>query len=152
MAVDYCSSSVDYFCGHFRLVPRTVMTLTFEFYADWKHCSLFLNVHVFFQMHSMWAFPMVRVSIYLMLSISTRKTTVRKSSWWALTLDSYASVGCGLFRAEKTDYYVGDTRNPSAGLCDVLALIIVFGIVLKAPVAIFQRALLLSLKLLSTSK
>ena len=112
----------------------------------------------FFKEHSFSDASMVSVSddqgsIYLMLAFQ-RAETLLESELMALALDSYASWLGAVFEREKADYLLLEDshRDPSTGLLRRFSFDHSFGIVLKDSRRHFQRAALLSLRLLSTSK
>ncbi|WP_200866750.1 diguanylate cyclase domain-containing protein [Marinomonas profundimaris] len=120
--------------------------------VDWKHWQPFFKDHGFSDA-SIVSVSDGQGSIYLMLAFQ-REETLLEGELMALALDSYASWLDAVFEREKADYQLLEDshRDPSTGLLRRFSFDNSFGIVLKDSRRHFQRAALLSIRLLSTSK
>ncbi len=112
----------------------------------------------FFQEHNFTDVAMVSVSdgrgsIHLMLVLQKNNQSLDKSLM-ELALDAYSSWVSAAFEREKADYVLLENthKNPETGLLRRYTFESNFGIVLKDSRRHFQRAALLSLRLLSDAK
>jgi diguanylate cyclase len=120
--------------------------------SAWQHWQPFLNEHGFSDV-SMVSVSDHQGSIYLMLAFQREENRL-EGELMALALDSYAAWLNAVFEREKADYLLLEDshRDPSTGLLRRYSFENSFGIVLKDSRRHFQRAALLSLRLLSTAK
>lgn len=120
--------------------------------SGWKHWLPFLKDHAFSDV-SMVSVSDSQGSIYLMLAFQ-REDARLESELMALALESYATWLSAVFEREKADYLLLEDshRDPTTGLLRRYSFDNSFGIVLKDSRRHFQRAALLSLRLLSSSK
>ena len=118
----------------------------------WSHWFPFIKDHAFSDV-SMVSVSDCQGSIYLML-VFQREEACLESELMALALDSYAAWLSAAFEREKADYLLLEDshRDPTTGLLRRFSFDNSFGIVLKDSRRHFQRAALLSLRLLSNSK
>ena len=120
--------------------------------SGWKNWLPFLKEHAFSDV-SMVSVSDCDGSIYLMLVLQREEARL-ESELMELVLDSYAAWLSALFEREKADYLLLEDshRDPTTGLLRRYSFDNSFGIVLKDSRRHFQRAALLSLRLLSSSK
>jgi len=120
--------------------------------TGWDLWRTFLDTHSFSDV-SMVSVPDGRGFIYLMLSFQKKETSLDESLM-SFALDHYMAWVDAAFEREKADYLLLEDshRDPETGLLRRYSFENSFNIVLKDSRRHFQRAALLSLRLLSNEK
>ncbi|QUX98055.1 GGDEF domain-containing protein [Marinomonas sp. CT5] len=150
--------------GQLALVPQAMVTfaaspscpkrhdIDIQNVSSWKLWQPFLREHAFSDV-SMVSVSDGRGSIYLMLSFQREENRI-EGELMELALDTYASWLGSVFEREKADQILLEDshRDPATGLLRRYSFENSFGIVLKDSRRHFQRAALLSIKLLSNAK